>query len=379
MSPRFLLTIPVLLISISIWTLSSLENNLNWSNLSGWLSSRAIRQLFFSILAIAISFLLVYIFKIHKKIKAIFWFNLIAGFINLSVIILDLEIRGASRWLRLGIFSLQPSEIVKVGIVMWVSYLAAFRDLKKTSELIWFWSLPVFSFLTIWNPSFGQSDLGTALIVILPAVAIFMIHPAVSRWYKTIFVGVMALTIVFLSFSLVGYQKDRLGITNFILRSESWTPSSSDDINKVCNQTNLYNTCQAVSLVANNQLLGSLESYQSNRSLYLPERQTDFIFASISHYLGILGSFTVILLFAVLFIALARISASSSPYQFYLIVGGSLTLLAQVFANIGMNLGMLPVVGVPLPWLSYGGSHILGSFLLLFLMTYQEKSKFENG
>ena len=169
MSPRFLLIIPVLLLSISIWTLSSLENNLNWANWSGWLDSRAVRQLFFSIVAVLISFIFVYIFKIQKKIKAILWFNFVIGFINLSVIILDLEIRGASRWLRLGVFSLQPSELVKVGIVMWVAYIAAFRDLKKSSELIWYWSLPVFSFLTIWNPSFGQSDLGTAMIVVLPA------------------------------------------------------------------------------------------------------------------------------------------------------------------------------------------------------------------
>jgi rod shape determining protein RodA len=378
MSPKFLLAIPVLLISISVWTLSSLENNLNWSNYNDWLSTRAIRQLIFSIVAVLISFLLVFVFKLHKKIKAIFWFNLIIGVLNLIVIILDLETRGASRWLKFGMFSLQPSEFAKIGIVMWVSYLAAFRDLNKTQEMIWFWSLPVFSFLTIWNPSYGQSDLGTALIVVLPAIVIFLIHPAIKKWYKTILVSVVALTIIFLSFNLAGYQKQRLGIADFILRSESWTPSSSDDINKVCNQTNLYNTCQSVSLIANNQLLGGLESYQTTRTLFLPERQTDFIFASLSHYLGVIGSFTVIFLYAVFFIALARLSATSSPYSFYLIVSGGLILLAQVFANIGMNLGLLPVVGVPLPWLSYGGSHIVSSFLLIFLMIYQDKNKFEN-
>ncbi len=378
MSPRFLFIIPLLLLSISTWTLSSLENNLNWGDPSSWLGTRAVRQIIFSILALLLSYIAVYILKIHKNLKAIFWFNAIMSLFNILVIFISYEVRGASRWLKFGGFSLQPSELLKVGIIMWVAFFASYRNLNKTVNLLWYWSFPLLSFLTIWDPVLGQSDLGTALIVILPAILVFLVQPEVKKWFKFSLVGLAVLMVVFVSLNLVGYQKERLGVLNFITRSESWTPSSSDDINKICNQTNLYNTCQSISLIANNQLLGSLESFQTSRTLFLPERQTDFIFASISHYLGILGSSAVIILYLLYFIMLGRLLIAAHDHQFYLILAGSATMLLQITLNIGMNLGLFPVVGLPLPWLSYGGSHILGSFMLLSLMTSTPKSRFES-
>ena len=377
MTPRFLYIIPILLISISTWTLSSLENNLNWGDFSTWSSTRAVRQIIFSLISIVIAYVLVYIVKIQKSLKLIFWFNVIVGFFNILVIIINYEVRGASRWLKFMGFSLQPSELLKVGLILWVAFFAAYKDLTKPINILWFWSFPLLSFFTIWDPVFGQSDLGTATIVILPAVVIFLIQPNINRWFKSIFLGVLVIGIIGVSFNLAGYQKQRLSVLDFITKSQSWTPSSSDDINQVCNQTDLYNTCQSISLIANNQLFGSLESFQTRRTLFLPERQTDFIFASISHYLGILGSVTVILLYLLLFIMLGRLLINAQDYQFYLILAGSLSILAQTALNIGMTLGLFPVVWVPLPWLSYGGSHILGSFILLALMTTSEKSKFE--
>jgi cell division protein FtsW (lipid II flippase) len=377
MSPRFLFIIPFLLLSISTWTLSSLENNLAWGDFSTWVSARAVRQIIFALLAVVVAYILVYIIKVQKNLKFIFWFNILVSFVNILVIIISHEVRGASRWLKIGGFSLQPSELLKVGLILWVSFFAAFKDLSKPINLLWYWSFPLLSFFTIWDPSFGQSDLGTALIVILPAVVIFMVQPSVSKWLKSGFIGLIILGIIGIGFNLAGYQKQRLSVLNFITKSQSWTPSSSDDINQVCNQTDLYNTCQSISLIANNQLFGSLESFQTSRTLFLPERQTDFIFASISHYLGILGSSAVIILYLILFMILGRLLSVARDYQFYLILAGILSLLAQTVVNISMNLGLLPVVGVPLPWLSYGGSHLLGSFILLALMTTIEKSKFE--
>ena len=377
MSLRFLFIIPALLLSISVWTLSSLENNLNWADISTWWSARAVRQIIFSLFAIIVAYVLVYVIKIQKSLKLIFWFNILVSFFNILVIIVSYEVRGASRWLKIGGFSLQPSELVKIGLILWVCFFAAFKDLSKPVNLLWYWSFPLLSFFTIWDPSFGQSDLGTALIVILPAIVIFLVQPNISKWLKSGFVGLVILGIIGISFNLAGYQRQRLSVLNFITKSQSWTPSSSDDINQVCNQTDLYNTCQSISLIANNQLFGSLESFQTSRSLFLPERQTDFIFASVSHYLGILGSATVIILYFILFMILGRLLGSVRDYQFYLILAGSLSLLAQTVVNISMNMGLLPVVGVPLPWLSYGGSHVLGGFILLALMSVSEKNKFE--
>lgn len=376
MSPKLLFIFPFLLLSIGVWTLSSLENSLNWSDPSSWLASRAFRQVIFSLVAILVSWVLVYWIKFQKSQKLIFWFNIITSFINILVIIIDYEIRGASRWLRFGGFSLQPSELLKVSLILWTAFYASYFDLKKQINLVWFWSFPTLSFLTIWNPSFGQSDLGTAIVTVFPAVIIFLIQPDINKKIKTGFVALVTLIILFLSVNLTGYQQKRLDVLNFAFRIENWAPSSSDDINKICNQTTLYNTCQSISLIANNQLIGNLESFQTNRSLFLPERQTDFIFASISHYVGILGSFTVLLVYFLFFLLLSKLLQVSKNYQFYLILGAGSSLLFQVIANISMNQGLIPVVGVPLPWLSYGGSHILGTFLLLFIITYQDKNRF---
>jgi len=375
-SPKLLFIFPFLLLSIGVWTLSSLENSLNWSDPSSWLASRAFRQVIFSLVAILVSWVLVYWIKFQKSQKLIFWFNIITSFINILVIIIDYEIRGASRWLRFGGFSLQPSELLKVSLILWTAFYASYFDLKKQINLVWFWSFPTLSFLTIWNPSFGQSDLGTAIVTVFPAVIIFLIQPDINKKIKTGFVALVTLIILFLSVNLTGYQQKRLDVLNFAFRIENWAPSSSDDINKICNQTTLYNTCQSISLIANNQLIGNLESFQTNRSLFLPERQTDFIFASISHYVGILGSFTVLLVYFLFFLLLSKLLQVSKNYQFYLILGAGSSLLFQVIANISMNQGLIPVVGVPLPWLSYGGSHILGTFLLLFIITYQDKNRF---
>jgi len=377
MSPRFLYLIPLLLLSISTWTLSSLENNLNWGDPSSWLGTRAVRQVIFSIIALLVSFLLIYLLKIHKNLKAIFWFNALVSLLNILVIFISYEVRGASRWLKFGAFSLQPSELLKVGLIMWVAFFASHRDLNKSVNLLWYWSFPLLSFFTIWDPVLGQSDLGTAIVVIFPAILVFLVQPEVRKWLKFSLVGIVMAAIVFVSLNLAGYQRERLGVLSFITRSESWTPSSSDDISKICNLTDLYNTCQSISLIANNQLLGSLESFQTSRTLFLPERQTDFIFASISHYLGILGSSAVIILYLLFFIMLGRFLATAHDHQYYLILAGAVTFLLQITLNIGMNIGLFPVVGLPLPWLSYGGSHILGSFLLLALMTSTPKSRFE--
>lgn len=375
-SKHILLIIPTLLLAVSIWTLSSLEPSLDWSSLPEVARSRPVRQVTFALLAIGISFGLVQILAIHRKFSRVLAYSIICIILCIVVIVIDREVRGASRWIKIGdYFSLQPSELLKVGVVMWVAYFGAFYDMRRFWTSIWYWSVPLVGFLIIWNSSFGQSDLGTSIILILPAIAVYFVHNRIPGLYKIGLAASLILAVTFISINLVGYQQRRLEVFDFITSADSWTPQTSDSINRVCNEDTLYNTCHSVALVANHNLFGSIQSFESSKTIFLPERQTDFIYASLSHFLGITGSFAVALLFFLLFGLLLRMLPQVDEYKYYLIIGVFITLSLQVILNIGMNLGLIPVVGVPLPWVSYGGSQLLSNFLMIFLVLSQTKNK----
>jgi cell division protein FtsW (lipid II flippase) len=363
-----ILVIPVLLMVMSIWTLSSLEPSFEWWMPGEFLRTRAVKQFLFGILGIFIGIIFTNIFKVQKDLVKIIVFNLMVLALVLVVILTEREIKGASRWLTIGDFSLQPSEFAKVGMILWSSFLATRLDFSKLISSLVYWSFPLVFFILIWNSQFGQSDLGTAVVVTLSAVVIYMVSPRVARNYKLASVSLVLMSVALVSFNLVGYQVRRLDAFDFIFSSSSWLPNGADSIDKICNDTTLYNTCHAVALVANNNLFGSVQSFETAKTIFLPERQTDFIFASLSHFLGILGSFfTVILLFSLIY-WLINLLKTAEEHRFYLILGVLSVIATQSILNIGMNLGLSPVVGVPLPWVSYGGSHLVASFMMIFLV-----------
>ncbi|GAB4144130.1 MAG: rod shape-determining protein RodA [Patescibacteria group bacterium] len=367
MQNRTILIIVALLNLLGIWTLFSLEPFIEWNNFQSLITSRPVRQIFFLIGAVLVSYVSIIWLELHRKFTWILGLNIVVIILCLVVVIIDREVRGASRWIQIGFFSLQPSEFAKLGTILWCSYLATFRDISKIGDLVAYWLIPFSYFLVVWNSQFGQSDLGTATMIVLPAVVIYLLSQNVPKLHKFALAGTIALGVVFISFNLVGYQQNRLDVLSFIVAHESWLPQNTDQIRKVCNDTTLYNTCHSVALVANNNFFGSLESFETSKTVFLPERQTDFIFASLSHYMGMFASIGLILLYIFLTMSLIRFLKGADPYKFYLLVAVILVLSLQTVINIGMNLGIVPVVGLPLPWVSYGGSQLLMNYLLIFI------------
>lgn len=257
--------------------------------------------------------------------------------------------RGAVRWIPIGGFTIQPSEVIKPLLAL-VS--------------AWFWSKKEFSFrnffifviffLPVLMLVFFQPDLGSTLVVLSIFVAMIMFSEIKVREFITLFL-VLSLALPLLWFSLKDYQKTRL--INF------FNPYS-DPLGEG------YNLIQSKISVGSGMFLGQGLGHGTQSHLaFLPERHTDFIFASLSEEMGFIGSFLVIFLFILLFLRILKIAKSAKGRsELLLSIGLFFYLFFQTIVNIGMNIGILPITGITLPLISYGGSSLLATMTSLGIL-----------
>lgn len=256
---------------------------------------------------------------------------------------------GATRWIRFAGFSLQPSETMKLGLVMGLAKYFSSKDIKQirqTKNLI----IPL---LMIFTPALlvlKQPDLGTAFILI--AVGVGVLFVVGVQWWKFAICGALLLTALpfIWKYGLHDYQKKRI---------EVFINPESDPLGSG------YNITQSKIAIGSGGFLGKgyLKGTQSQLA-FLPEKQTDFIFTMSTEEIGFLGGFSIISLYLAI-IAVVFWIAFKSKYTFgRLIVSGiGFLFFFHVFINIGMVMGILPVVGVPLPLMSYGGTITITSLL----------------
>jgi len=252
-------------------------------------------------------------------------------------------VRGTTGWIGVGAFNLQPVEITKLIMIV---FLASFLSKKKTHlsvivrtvASIILTAIPVFLILK-------QPDFGSAAIV----MGIWLGMLFVSGITKKVFFGLMLIGILTASsgwFVLKDYQKERL--INFV--SPENDPMGSG-----------YNVIQSTVAVGSGGVWGKGLGHGSQSQLnFLPEKHTDFIFAVFAEELGFVGAFAILILFGILIYRIkeaARLSRDNFGYL--LAVGIAMMLFLQILVNVGMNIGVAPVAGVPLPLLSYGGSSMI--------------------
>lgn len=340
----FGLLIPALILLIfSLITLFSLNFNL-FKN-----------QLIFSI----ISFFAFLFFSLtNQRILKLYGPHIYAVSIILLflVLLIGTESRGATRWIDLLGVRIQFSEILKPFLAI---SLASFLVNRKTSLANLF--LTFFLLFPILFLIFPQPDLGNALIYasVVILTLIFLGFPL--RFFLGGF-AVLAVSLPFIWNLLHEYQRQR--IITFL-------NPSSDPLGTS------YNAIQSIIAVGSGMLLGKGIGGGTQSGLrFLPERHTDFIFATISEQFGFIGS-SVILLCFVFILYKVFIIFENSTDQFSKIFAGIsfFLILVHFFLNVGMNIGLLPVVGVTLPFVSYGGSSLLSSFILLGLLSSIEKSE----
>jgi rod shape determining protein RodA len=252
---------------------------------------------------------------------------------------------GAQRWLDLGFMSLQPSEIMKIGIVLALARYYHNLDPRHAGSLLW--SIP--PILMIVAPValiMHQPDLGTSLLVAAAGVVIMFL--AGLRWRYIVPAGVAAVggAIAAYFFVLHDYQRDRI---NTFLNPEA-DPLGTG-----------YHVAQSKIAIGSAGIFGQgyLQGSQSQLD-FLPEKHTDFIFTMIVEEFGLFGGFIVLGLFGVLMAMTMSVSMRARTMFGRLAAAGiAATLACYVFINVMMVIGLIPVVGVPLPLISFGGTAML--------------------
>jgi rod shape determining protein RodA len=268
------------------------------------------------------------------------------------VLILGRERLGAQRWFAIGDFAFQPSEFIKISfILVLASILGSKRvNLEYARALI----LPLVALAVPFVLVLVQPDLGTALLLIPIFFAMMYVGGARVKHLVILVLSGLAATPFFWHF-LRDYQKQRL----LVFLNPNVDPLGAG-----------YTIIQSKIAVGSGGMIGKgwLAGTQ-NQLNFLPERHTDFIFSVIGEEWGLFGALILILLF---FLAVRRsldIACSTNDMYGKLIAVGIITLLTlQVVINIAMTIGFMPVVGIPLPLVSYGGSSMLTSFIAIALL-----------
>ncbi|MGR3219951.1 MAG: rod shape-determining protein RodA [Candidatus Anammoxibacter sp.] len=288
-----------------------------------------------------------------KITKYSYVYYFIALFLLLLVLVFGKKIHGSRRWFSLGIVSIQPSEFMKIAYILALSrYMSYKRDMNRFVGLL----TPLI--LTIIPIAFiaKQPDLGTGLILLPIFCSIFFVAGIrLKHLFILIGIGISSMPLIWL-FLLKSYQKGR--IIGFL-----W-PDQNRDWGAG------YHRLQSLIAVGSGRLFGSgwRNGIQSQRG-FIPEQHTDFIFSVISEELGFLGASAVIVLYAIFVICGLGIAINSKDKLGRLIIVGLVTMIStQVLINIGMTLGIAPITGLTLPFMSYGGSSILSSFIALALI-----------
>lgn len=305
-------------------------------NFSPWASKQIIR--FVGLIPIMI---------IIAVIDIKFWLKMaypIYGIVLLLLIFTEffgVTAMGATRWIDIGPVNIQPSELMKIAIVFGLAkyfHNISLVNVHSISYLI----VPVLMVIVPVGLIIKQPDLGTGLIVLMVGGAIFFVA-GVRLWKFAVVIalGVAAMPLVWAR--MHDYQKAR--ITAFL------DPAHDP-------RGNGYNILQSKIAIGSGGMTGKgfLSGTQSQLS-FLPEKQTDFIFTMLSEEFGFFGGVSVILLYALILSLCISISLSSKNHFGRMLGFGITTIIfLHVFINIGMVMGMLPVVGAPLPLLSYGGT-----------------------
>jgi rod shape determining protein RodA len=309
------------------------------------------RQIIFALLGLVCMFLFgVLDYRYLKSYARIVYF---ASLILLVlVLILGEVVRGTTGWISIGPINLQPVEICKLGLIISLASFFSRRkgELGDISKIVA--SLAIASgmiFLVVLQPDFGSS------MVLISIWFSMLIFSGINRKYIMILIVIGMFTAVSGWFFLADYQQER--IMNFL--NPERDPRGTG-----------YNVIQSMVAVGSGGLIGKGIGQGTQSQLnFLPEKHTDFIFAVIVEETGVIGAFFVLSLFAVLFYRIKKIASLSYDNFGYLVAIGIMTMFfVQVLINVGMNLGVMPVTGIPLPVLSYGGSSLVSVFISIGIL-----------
>ncbi len=360
--PRLVLLLVVLGLTllgfVMIYSASSISAITEEGNQVSYLTD----QLVFAVIGVVAAFVLWKVIPYHVWAGPAVWVVWgIAVVLLLLTALLGLTALGAQRWLLLGPISLQPSEFVKIALILMAARL--FSDLRAGAvdmqtfivQVIVLVIAPTgFLFIT-------QSDLGTTAIIAVGILAVMWLGEVPLR---TMLITIAAL-VVFAAIAVFGssYRGDRFLYLN------PWNDGQGG-------QGAGYQIIHSYYAFAEGGIFGTGLGNSREKYLYLPESETDFIFAIIGEELGLIGVLLVIAAFLVLLWAGLRIARAATD-DFGAMIAGALTIMLvfQAFLNIGCAIGVFPTTGKPLPFISSGGSSLIASFMMVgIIMAVSEDS-----
>jgi rod shape determining protein RodA len=342
------------LIAFSIFTLAQATGD----DIPGDPLYFVLRQIVYALIGIALMFTVARVDYSRFRELRVGIYSLMISTI-LIVLLFGAAARGSRRWIELPYFRFQPSELAKLLLVV---SLAAFvvertrrgHDLRQTARLLMVGLVPA-------ALVFLQPDLGSALVLIVITLAVLFLAGVPWRHFA-VFGGVAAVaaTLALVVAPAVGapilkgYQEERL--TSFLNPSDD--PSDSS-----------YQTNQSKIAIGAGGKTGRGDQATQTELKFLPERHTDFIFAVIGERYGFMGAAFVLSLYALLVWRALRLLTLSKNLYGTLIAGGiAAMLMFQILVNVGMNMGIMPVTGIPLPLMSYGGSSVLVTFMAIGIL-----------
>lgn len=308
------------------------------------------KQLIFLVFGIVL--LLIFSYIDYRKLGSYWWVLYLFSLLLLgSVLVFGTLIRGTKGWFVWGSFSFQPVEIVKVFIVIVLSYFlskhsgSGFGDWWRSFLII----VPVIGLLYL-QPDFGP------IFIILTIWLLFNILRGLSkRGWLILISSIMIVSLIAWFGILRDDQKDRL--VTFV--NPSLDPTGQG-----------FQVRQSIIAIGSGQILGSgLGEGGQSELRFLPEAPTDFVFASLLEQLGLVGFLVLLGIWIVFFWRAVRIiRLARDDYTLYVSLGLILLIFIQTIINVAMNLGLAPIVGLPLPFLSYGGSALVSTFLLVGIL-----------
>ena len=300
----------------------------------------------------------------YRLVKVYSWlgFGLLVFLLFVVLTPIGTTVAGAQRWISLGGFQFQPSEMAKLGLVaVLAAYLSELRSAPTLREV---WRATAIACAPMFF-LFLQPDIGTMLV--FAAILVAMLVGAGTRGRHIGILAIAALVAIFAVFQtglIKEYQRDRL--IGFLDPASDLTAAG-------------YNRAQSEIAIGNGGVAGQGFLNGSQTSLdFVPEQHTDFIFTVVGEELGFLGAMGLLGLFALLFWRGYRIALlSKDPFGTYLAIGITTMLAFQLFVNVGMTMGIMPITGIPLPFVSYGGSALITNCLAVGMLLNVHMRRFK--
>jgi len=312
------------------------------------------KQLIWVAVSFAVFFIFSFIdFRFLKQTKILVSLFLFFSGILLVLFILGHVSHGARSWLSLGGFSFEPADMMKLVLVLILAKYFSRRHVEirslKHIFISGFYALIPFILVLL------QPDFGSAMIIFFIWLGMVLVSGISKTHLLLVFLGGAVLFGVMWIFVFAPYQRAR--IANFI--------NPLTDIHG-----SGYNAYQSTIAVGSGELFGKGLGYGTQSRLkFLPEYQTDFVFAAFTEEWGFIGAVTILVLYALLlWRILYTASLGASNFEILFGLGVAIYLMSHIIVNIGMNVGLLPVTGIPLPFMSYGGSHLLTEFAALGIL-----------